>query len=81
MYIWVLYFFKKSKINNNFKEFSLFDQKVRYKLELAYSENMGKFLGINLNKIKVIIFFINNNFNILRYSIFFQKNERISLTI
>ena len=81
MYIWVIYFYKKFKINYNFEEFSLFDQKVRYKLELAYSENMGKFLGINLNKIKVIIFFINNNFNILRYSIFFQKNERISLTI
>lgn len=58
---------------NYYLEYSLFDQKLKTKLELSYLQQKGKQIYLNVNKIKLFYFFATDNNNVRE----FFRNENV----
>lgn len=58
---------------NYFIEYTLFDQKLKTKLELSYLQQKGKQIYLSVNKIKLFYFFANENTNVRE----FFRNENV----
>ena len=60
-----------------FLEFTIFDQKIKYKLELDDLRKNKKYLILPVNKIKLFYFFCDGRKNLTE----FLENQKVKLNI